>query len=249
LRVRWRSGFVAYWVRGVSYVAAGGAVGLAAALLIVRSGGGYGVSRHLLSKIAAVCVAPVLLFALRRRRILRFGWQATWLKAHWVLAGAGLALLFSHSALRPGTWSGWITFGLAASAMASGAVTHFTRRYARYYALRAHLVAVLALVGSALVHGAVKLHHPDFPLVASETPRGTHDVPCAVCHERRNRYRDYTCTACHAHASETLRELHQLHGVPDYERCLDCHRATLSGSTFFTGEGRFVPGDVFRSAP
>ena len=244
--IRWKSGFVAYWVRGIYYLAIGVVVALAGLWAALTWVGDFGTIRHHISTAAAICIIANLPFAMRRRRYIRFGHQAKWLKAHWLLGGTGLTLLFTHTALDPDTWSGWLAFSLGVAVSSTGFLTHFTRRWTRYYFLRAHFVVVLVLVVTFIAHGRIKLHHPDFPL-KNETPKGeiVHDVACAQCHATRNEYSVYACKQCHVHDTDAIREDHELHGVLETDRCLDCHKAKLDGKTYFTGTGRFVPRNIW----
>ncbi|GIX05778.1 MAG: hypothetical protein KatS3mg115_0181 [Candidatus Poribacteria bacterium] len=248
MRSLFGSGYLAYYVRGFGYLGAGALVGIGVAALLSWAMGGYGMARHALSWIAALCVVANLPFALRRRRwIVRFGHQARWLKTHWFLGGVALALIGIHSALNPVSRSGWLVFVLALGILLAGLVAHFTRRYPRRYAVRVHFFFVAALVLALGLHAVEKYQHPWFPL-RTPTQEGevVHDVACAVCHTVRNAYREYSCLGCHAHNTPEIAEVHELHGVPDWSRCLDCHRATIGGKRYSTGTlGRFVPGDVF----
>ncbi|MBM3213652.1 hypothetical protein FJZ36_01870 [Candidatus Poribacteria bacterium] len=249
--IKWRSGYVAYWVRGFYYLGIGATVGGLLVWLVSWLRGGYVEARHDLSTIAAVCLIAILPFALRRRRwVLRFGHQATWLKAHWTLAGVALVLIAAHSAVRPTSVSGLSAFLLAAGIAAAGIVTHFTRRMTRHYAVRAHLALAILLLGAIGFHRFSKLDHPWFPL-DTPTPKGevVHHIACGQCHDALNRYAEYTCTTCHVHDTPELVTPHQVHGVEDYGPCLDCHKATIAGKTYFTGGSRFVWENVFDFAP
>lgn len=245
--IRWKSGYVAYWVRGFYYVGIGAATGGWIAVAFSLWGGGFDLIRHKYSTIAALCFLANLPFALRRRRWgIRFGHQAWWLRVHWYFAGVGLALVFSHSALQPATWSGWVALGVASFAALTGVVTHLTRRYTRHYALRVHLVAVFLLLGGMIFHGKFKLHHPAFPLTMPLSQlRNAHNVPCAQCHPIRNVYAEYTCLLCHVHDTEAIRSTHASSGVTEAARCLDCHPVTWKGKTYSTGAVRPVSPEVF----
>ena len=245
--IRWKSGFVAYWVRGLYYVSLGAALaGLAvwaASTWIAR----YDLIRHPISIVGVVCFMLNLPFALRRRRRwIRFGHQARWLKTHWFFAGAGFALVVIHTAMAPASAGGWTALAFASFAMLTGFVTHFTKRWVRYYALRIHLVSVIALILVFIAHGVHKMRHPWFPLEA-KTPKGevVHDAACAMCHEYRNRYNEHACLGCHVHSTEEIIADHETHGVFNFAPCLDCHTATIHGKEYFTGAGESLPGNVF----
>ena len=245
--IRWKSGFVAYWVRGLYYTGIGAAAASAAVWAADRWIAPYDLIRHPVSIVGVVCFLLNLPFALRRRRKwIRFGHQAKWLKAHWFFAGAGFALVVIHTALSPATFGGWAALALASFAMLTGFVVHFTKRWVRYYALRVHLVSVVVLVVAFAAHGIHKMRHPWFPLDA-KTPRGevVHDVACAVCHEYRNRYNEHACIGCHVHSTEEIIFAHESHGVYNFAPCLDCHAATVNGVEYYTGSGSPPYGNVF----
>lgn len=245
--IRWKSGYVAYWVRGFYYVGIGAATAGVVAYALAALAGGFDAIRHQYSTLAAICFIANLPFALRRRRWwIRFGHQARWLKNHWYLAGVGLTLVFTHSALTPVTPSGWMAIGLASFALLTGAVTHFSRRYTRRYALRVHFAAIFMLIAGLILHGRHKLHHPAFPLTITVTElRNVHNVPCVRCHSIRNAYAEYSCLTCHVHETDEIRSAHATEAVADAARCLDCHPVTWHSKTYSTGAVRPVSPDVF----
>ena len=169
------------------------------------------------------------------------------MKVHWVTGGAALTLVLIHSSLSPGTLSGWGALSVAVIVLVSGLVTHLTTRWTRHYALKVHLVGAVAIVAAFAAHGIYKTNHPWFPL-ETKTPKNevVHDVACAVCHKERNVYTAYACRSCHIHNTEELAFAHKVHGVYEWDRCLDCHRATIDGKRYFSGDGwRVVPGNAF----
>lgn len=243
-----KSGYVAYWLRGAYYLTIGLILGALLCWGVVQWVKPFDMVRHSLSTVGIVCFLANFPFALRRRRwVIRFGHQAKWLKAHWVLAGVGTVCVVVHSALEPATWSGWVALSVVAAILVSGIATHFTRRYFRLAALRIHFVAAVALVAGFAAHGLYKTHHPYFPLeTAARNGAKAHDIPCAQCHETRNRYDRYACLTCHVHSSEEILVAHETHGIHGIERCLDCHKAVIDGETYFTGRAsRAVYGNVF----
>lgn len=50
-----------------------------------------------------------------------------------------------------------------------------------------------------------------------------HNVLCNRCHLENNT-KTYTCTNCHEHSVDKIREKHLEEGIHDYERCVQCHR-------------------------
>jgi hypothetical protein len=246
--IKWKSGYVAYWVRGAYYLTIGLILGALLCYGVVRWVQPFDMVRHSLSTVGIVCFLANFPFALRRRRwIIRFGHQAKWLKAHWMLGGVGTVCVVVHSAMDPASWSGWVALAVVAGILVSGVLTHFTRRYFRRAALRIHFVSAVALVAGFAAHGLFKMHHPEFPLeTVAQNGTKAHDVPCAQCHEERNQYDRYGCTSCHIHSSEAVLVAHETHGVYGIDRCLDCHKAVIEGETYFTGGGgRAVYGNVF----
>lgn len=50
---------------------------------------------------------------------------------------------------------------------------------------------------------------------------------CFLCHDKtKGNYNNFTCYGCHAHQPEGIRQSHLKLGIPDYERCLMCHRSS-----------------------
>ncbi len=47
-----------------------------------------------------------------------------------------------------------------------------------------------------------------------------------------NAYRSYTCITCHEHNTPELQLAHDLHGVPDFHRCLVCHQTEIDGTRY-----------------
>lgn len=47
-----------------------------------------------------------------------------------------------------------------------------------------------------------------------------------------NPYRSYTCITCHEHNTPELKQAHELHGVPDFHRCLVCHQTEIDGTRY-----------------
>lgn len=47
-----------------------------------------------------------------------------------------------------------------------------------------------------------------------------------------NVYRSYTCITCHEHNTPELQLAHELHGVPDFHRCLVCHQTEIDGTRY-----------------
>ena len=47
-----------------------------------------------------------------------------------------------------------------------------------------------------------------------------------------NSYRSYTCITCHEHNTPELKLAHELHGVPEFHRCLVCHQTELDGTRY-----------------
>ncbi|MCL4870573.1 MAG: hypothetical protein KJ063_16545 [Anaerolineae bacterium] len=46
-------------------------------------------------------------------------------------------------------------------------------------------------------------------------------IPCQTCHTRN--YTAYTCTNCHAHPEEEIREEHLKEGITEFSDCIACH--------------------------
>ena len=46
-------------------------------------------------------------------------------------------------------------------------------------------------------------------------------IPCQTCHTRN--YVEYTCTNCHAHPENDIREEHLEEGITDFADCVECH--------------------------
>ncbi len=51
------------------------------------------------------------------------------------------------------------------------------------------------------------------------------EIPCQTCHLQN--YVEYTCTNCHAHPEQEMREVHLEEGITDYAACADCHPTGL----------------------
>jgi hypothetical protein len=50
-----------------------------------------------------------------------------------------------------------------------------------------------------------------------------HQTTCETCH-KSNDYSRYTCYGCHEHSLAKIRRKHEKEGIPNFERCVDCHR-------------------------
>lgn len=50
---------------------------------------------------------------------------------------------------------------------------------------------------------------------------------CQVCHLRQ--YDEYTCTNCHAHEPDDVREAHIEAGIFEFSNCIECHATGLVG--------------------
>ena len=73
-----------------------------------------------------------------------------------------------------------------------------------------------------------RLTHHIFPLDHG----GEGEIPCLTCHTET--YATYTCTNCHAHDEDEIREKHIEEGILDFADCVECH---AEGGSHREGEG------------
>lgn len=194
----------------------------------------FGELRHALSIVSIITIALAAVTYFIRKRFLKWGRIAIWLRFHQGLAIFGITLALVHASFQLRSIPAMFNLSFLMLSTVTGLILSFLRTKIRRPICRLHLILAPVLGISVLVHGTLKLRHDKFfPLT------NKHSVSCVICHEDAPTYETHSCVVCHVHRIPGLKKEHVIHGVYDYEPCLDCHEVIIHGKEY--GKKR-VPG-------